>query len=178
MIEVESKFSVENAKIIREEIKKIEKFERIDLKVDDYYTLEDLNQRPQKSLRIRKINGFYIANFKHRLSYKNGVYAKKEVEFVIDNIESFLGLIKDFGFRKWLRKEKRCEIYGIKKNFQIELNHVKGLGWFIEIEYLVDSESKIEKARREVVKVMKELGFDENDAVKEGYTRMLWDKMH
>jgi len=52
---------------------------------------------------------------------------------ILDNIfnqKHYLKLTKEV--RKWLRKEKRCEIYTIKKNFHIELNHVKNLGWFVE----------------------------------------------
>lgn len=171
------KVLVRNPGAVREKIKKLGRYKGLDIKVDDYYTLETLDHYPQKSLRIRKIDGYYIVNFKHALSYEKGVHAKKEVEFKVSNIKDFLGLIQDFGFRKWLTKKKRCEIYRIKNNFHIELNHVKGLGWFVEIEYLSDIKG-IDKARNEVARIMKELGFAKKDVVKPGYTKLLWDKKH
>lgn len=177
MIEVETKVLVRNPDAVRNKIKKLGRYKGLDIKVDDYYTLEDLRHYPQKSLRIRKIDGYYIVNFKHALSYEKGVHAKKEVEFKVSNIKDFLVLISDFGFRKWLTKEKRCEIFEIKKNFHIELNNVRGLGWFVETEYLSDVKG-IEKARNEVAKVMKELGFAKKDVVKHGYTKLLWDQKH
>lgn len=128
-------------------------------------------------MRIRKRKGIYEVNFKQRISYKKGIHAKKESEFNVSDIKNFVELIKDFGFRKWLRKEKLSEVYTIKKNFHVELNKVKNLGWFLEVEYLAE-ENEIAEARREVVRIMRLLGLKKKDVVKEGYTKMLWDKIH
>ena len=177
MIEVETKIRVANPKKIRKEARKLGRFIGTEFKVDDYYALNVDDKYPGRSLRIRKVNGFYIVNFKHGLSYKKGVHAKKEVEFKVSNINDFLNLIRDFGFKRWLRKEKRCEIYKIKDNFQIELNNVKNLGWFVEIEFLVKKESEIKKARDNVANIIRKLGLDERNAIKKGYTKMILEKM-
>jgi adenylate cyclase class 2 len=178
MIEVEAKVFVKNLKDARKKARVLGKFTRKEKKVDDYYTLEDLNSYPKKSLRIRKIDGYSIVNFKKRLSYKKGIWAKKEVEFKTSNINDFLKLIGDFGFRKWLTKEKECEIYKIEPNFQIELNKVRDLGWFMEIEYLVESKNDIRAARDEVIKILGKMGYKPGDSIKTGYTKQLWDKKH
>lgn len=175
MIEVEGKISVSNINKIENMVKRIADYKGTEKKVDDYYTLEQLNHYPHKSLRIRKRKGFYEVNFKKSLSFKNGVHAKKEVEFKINDYDGFLNLIQDFGFKKDLRKEKMTKLYEIKPNFHIELNHVRGLGWFLEIEYLSD-EKGIEKARNEVLRIVKILGYKEKDLIKSGYTKMLWGK--
>ncbi len=175
MIEVEAKIRISNSKKVIKKIGAISKYQGTERKVDDYYTLEDLSHYPRKSLRIRKRGGFYEINFKHRLSYINGVHVKKETEFRVSNIDGFLNLIRDFGFKKWLRKEKITKLYKIRDNFHIEMNNVKGLGWFLEIEYLTDKK-RIEKARIEVLKFVRKLGFKEKDLISEGYTKMLWDK--
>lgn len=179
MIEVESKVSVKPSMIgkIRTRAREIGKYARKEFKVDDYYTLESLDSYPEKSFRIRRADGYYVINYKNPISYEKGVHAKNEVEFKVSDIKDFLKTIKDLGFRKFVRKEKRCEIYKIKKNFQIELNNVKNLGWFVEIEYLTNA-AGIGKARDEVARVFKMLGFGEKDIVKKGYTKLLWDKMH
>ncbi|MBI5804391.1 class IV adenylate cyclase [Candidatus Pacearchaeota archaeon] len=176
MIEVESKIKVRNPKEIRRRIRDFAKFSGKEEKIDDYYAL-NTNHYPKKSLRIRKRKGIYEVNFKQRISYKKGIHAKKESEFNVSDIKNFVELIKDFGFRKWLRKEKLSEVYTIKKNFHVELNKVKNLGWFLEVEYLAE-ENEIAEARREVVRIMRLLGLKKKDVVKEGYTKMLWDKIH
>lgn len=137
-----------------------------------------LNKYPKKSLRVRKRSGFYEVNFKQSLPYKRDVHAKKEVEFKVSDIKNFLALIKDFGFKKWLTKEKTTYLYKIKPHFNIELNYLKGLGWFIEVEYLVSKKSQISPARFEINKVLNLLGFSKSDIVKSGYTKQLWDKKH
>ncbi len=180
MIEVETKVFLGDKSLddARKRAKEIGNYLGALTKIDDYYTLEDLNHFPKKSLRVRRVGGFYIVNFKRRLSFKDSIHAKKEVEFEASDIRCFLKLIADFGFKKWLTKEKTCEIYKIKGNFHIELNNVKGLGWFAEVEYLVDDESEIEAARKEVLSVMERMGYKKKDFVKQGYTKLLWNKTH
>ena len=175
MIEVEAKAKIMNPERFRILAQKIGKYKGKERKIDDYYTLESISKYPQKSLRVRKRLGSYEINFKQRLFYSENVYAKKETEFKVSNVEDFLRLIKDFGFKKWITKEKYTELYEIKKNFHIEINHVKKLGWFIEVEFLSDLKNA-EKAKKEVEKVIKILGLHKRDMVKEGYTKLLWNK--
>lgn len=185
MIEVEAKVFIsstnnDDVRTLRNKIRTIGKFLRTIKKVDDYYTLENLKRYPRKSLRIRKESGknkqgSYIVNFKKSLGYKKGIHAKKETEFRVSDISGFLSLIDDFGFKKWLRKEKKTELYFIKENFHIELNFVKSLGYYLEVEYLSNMKGK-EKARSEVLNVLKRLGVSDGKVVKEGYTKLLWDK--
>lgn len=175
MIEVEAKVKVGNLEGLRDRIKKIARFARREKKVDDYYTLESRGRYPKKSLRVRRKKNYHEVNFKQWLSYKKGVYAKKEVEFKVSDLPGFYELLEDFGFRRWLRKVKDTELYKIKDNFHIELNYVKNLGWFMEIEYLC-RENEIGKARHEVLNVLKKLGVGRKNIVKKGYTRILWEK--
>src|SRR6185436_6256700 len=93
-------------------------------------------QYPEKSLRVRDMGSIREVNFKKRNSLTNGIYAKKEVQFQISDVKGFFELIKDFGFRKWLHKEKTTELYKTNHGVHIELNHVKKLGWFLELEVL------------------------------------------
>jgi len=177
MIEVEAKIKITNPRKFRNKISSIGKFVKKEKKIDDYYTLETLKKYPTKSLRIRKREKGYEINFKQQLSYVKGVHAKKESEFTASNLNNFLELIKDFGFKKWLRKEKISESYEINKNFHIELNKVKHLGWFLEIEYLTNKQN-IKNSRKKILKVIKKLGLDKEKIIKEGYTKMLWTKKY
>ena len=174
MIEVEAKVRIPDINAFRRKIKNKYNFIRKEKKIDDYYTLENLNSYPKKSLRIRKREEVYEINFKQKLSYIKGVHVKDEHEFVIRNIAPFIELIEDFGFKRWLRKEKTTELYNIGKNFNIEINYVKKLGWFLEIEYLC-KKSEINYSRKKVLEVVKKLGINKREVIEIGYTRMLWD---
>src|SRR3989344_6248484 len=175
MIEVEAKIKIKNPEEFRKKISEIARLIKKEKKIDDYYTLESLKIYPKKSLRVRKTNQGYEINFKQHLSYVNGVHAKKEQEFKVTDIQNFLSLIKDFGFKKWLTKIKYSETYEISKNFHVEINNVKKLGWFIEIEYLA-KQNEISYARTQVLKIIGELNLDKESIIKEGYTKLLWDK--
>ncbi|MBS3083180.1 class IV adenylate cyclase [Candidatus Pacearchaeota archaeon] len=171
-IEVETKVPVKNVVDVRERIRKIAKFVKKETKKDDYYSLEYF-QYPEKSLRVRDMGAVREVNFKERKDYSNGVHAKKEVQFEISDIKGFFELIKDFGFRRWLHKEKTTELYKTKDGVHIELNHVKKLGWFLEIEVLCASKD-VSSARKKVVAVRDRLGFSEKDSEVRGYTKQLW----
>jgi predicted adenylyl cyclase CyaB len=175
MIEVEAKAKIINPERFRILAQKIGHYKGKERKIDDYYTLENPKSYPKKSLRIRKKSSSHEVNFKHTIFYENGVHAKKETEFKISDIEGFVKLIHEFGFKKWLTKEKYTELYEIKKNLHIELNHVKNLGWFIEVEFLSNLKN-VQKAKKEVLEIMKKLGIKGKDFVKEGYTKLLWER--
>lgn len=177
-IEVESKISLKGKNIseVRKRIKSIAKFIKIEHKKDDYYSLEYFDY-PQKSLRIRDFGKILEVNFKKRGSYVNGVHAKTEVQFKVSDLKGFYNLIRDFGFRKWLHKEKITELYRTHDGVNIELNKVKKLGWFIEIEYLCPPKD-VPKGRQKVTKVRNALGFTIKDVEKKGYTKQLWELKH
>ncbi len=175
MIEVEAKVRLHDLNLIRKKIKEIARFIKIENKIDDYYTLDSLKKYPHKSIRIRKRNKTFEINFKQRISFNRGIYAKNEHEFILHDIDPFLNLIKDFGFKHWLRKEKKTELYQISKNFHIEINNVKNLGLFLEIEYLCEKKD-IKKARISIGRILRFLSIEDKDLIAEGYTKILWGK--
>ncbi len=177
MIEVEAKAAIARVEPIRRIAATLGSYIGKEHKVDDYYALFS-NGYPHKSIRIRKHDAFYEVNFKHSISYLKGVHAKQETEFKVSNVKDYLALLKDIGYRIWLRKAKNSYVYEIHKHFHIEINHVRGLGWFAEVEYLVHKKSEIRKARKEVLRILNQLGFNENDLIKAGYTKLLWKKKH
>ncbi len=173
-IEVETKipFKEKDLSSVRDRIKKIARFVKKQTKKDDYYTLEYF-QYPEKSLRVRDMGKIREVNFKKRISFVNGIHAKKEVQFQISDIKGFFDLIQDFGFRKWLHKEKTTELYRTKSGVNIELNHVNKLGWFLELEVLC-SNKDINNARKKIKEAREALGFSEKDSEVRGYTKQLW----
>ena len=176
-IEVESKIKVSKPDELRKKIKKIARFVKIENKIDDYYALDSAGVYPKKSLRVRDKSKKVEVNFKQPISYENGIWAKRESEFEVSDLKNFFGLLKDFGFKKWLRKEKKTELYKTNDGVNIELNQVKNLGWFLEIEVLA-AENEIKEAMKKVENVRRELGLRGEDVEKLGYTKELWAMRH
>lgn len=177
-IEVEAKVKVSDVKDARVKIKKIAKFVKKEKKVDDYYSLER-RRYPKKSLRVRDEGKKRVVNYKGRRKYFKGIWAKEEVEFEVSDLKNFFNLIADFGFRKWLRKTKNTELYRTKDGVHIELNFVRDMGWFIEIEVLCDDDpKKIRNARKRIHEIMKDLNVRKRFVIKKGYTKLLWAMKH
>ena len=172
-IEVESKIKINNPEETRKKIKKVAEFVKIEKKIDDYFSLEK-GVYPKKSLRVRDKGNKVEVNFKKWVSYNDGVHMKKESEFEVSDLKNFFSLLVDFGFERWIRKEKRTELYKTKDKVSIELNYVKKLGWYVEIEILC-KERDMKKAKKRIIEIRKALRLDKN-VEKEGYTKILWKK--
>jgi adenylate cyclase class 2 len=181
-LEVETKIKIPDSdvKLQRERIKKIAKFVKKGKKVDDYFAIQKMGY-PKKAFRTRTTKNRIEINFKKWLTkyWTKEVVVKQEFEFSIpkENFKDMIELFYDMGFKEWVRKVKWNETYKWKKDprVSIELNKVKHLGWFIELEYLA-KKHEMRKARRKIQKVLKELEIKPFMIDNTGYTKMLWYK--
>ncbi len=186
LLEVETKVKLDKGEVndLRKRILKIAKFEKKKSKSDDYFAIPlkrtgIIRRYPKKAFRIRDDGDKYVINFKHwlRKYWTKEVVIKEEYEFQTKSPDKFLALMFDLGFKQWLKKFKVSESYTYKKNkkVNIEINKVKHLGYFMEIEYIAEKR-EMKKAIRVVYEILKELEIDLKDVTNVGYTRQLWDK--
>lgn len=182
LLEVETKVRIKNVNALRKKIQKIARFVKKETREDDYFALKRKFRKhayPKKAFRIRESGKEYVVNFKKWLTkyWDREVIVKEEFEFKIKDPTQFLELMKDHGFVQWMRKLKTSESYVHKKDKQIiiEINKVRHLGYFLEIEYLA-KKSEMEKAKRKIKNVLKELEIAPKQIDNTGYTKMLWDK--
>ncbi len=180
-LEVETKVKIENVPKLRNKIKKIARFEKKESRGDDYFALQKRGY-PKKSFRIRDDGEKMIVNFKKHLKslWKQGVVVKREFEFELSDMKhigNFLALLEDFNFKEWVKKRKTTESYLYKKDKRvvIEINKVQHLGYYMEIEYKAKL-SEVERARKKILQVLRELEIDKNQIDNIGYTRRLYDK--
>ncbi len=178
--EVETKIKINKKELplLREKIEKIAAFSKREIKKDSYFAIKK-NNYPQKAFRIRLKGKDSVVNFK-KLSkryWKSGIVVKEEFEFKLINIENFLALMRDLGFEEWIKKTKISDSYLYKKDRRvvIEINKVENLGYFLEIEYLAEKH-EIERAKRKIYLVLRELNIKSSYIDNTGYTKMLWGK--
>ena len=182
-LEVETKVKLNDSQIpaLRKKIKQIATLEKKGTKADDYFAIQEKGY-PKKAFRIRAMKDTYEVCFKKWITklWTKEVVVKQEFEFNLkgkESMEDLMALLKDFGFKEWVKKIKRNETYKHKKNkkISIEINFVKHLGYFMEIEYLCQK-SDVEKAINAITNTLKELEIDFNQIDNTGYTKMLWYK--
>lgn len=181
-LEVETKVPLKDSEVadLREKIKSIAKLKKKGKKIDDYFAV-NTSTYPKKSFRIRKMKDHSEVTFKRPVKkyYTNEVVVKQEFEFALDGKdqkEDMLELFKDIGIKEWVRKVKRNETYSLKKDktLSIEINHVKHLGYFMEIEYLCQPKD-VKKATKLITSVLRQLEIKPSRVNNKGYTRALWD---
>ncbi len=182
-LEVETKVKLNDSQIpaLRKKIKQIATLEKKGTKADDYFAIQEKGY-PKKAFRIRAMKDTYEVCFKKWITklWTKEVVVKQEFEFNLEGREEaqdLISLFKDLGFKEWVKKIKRNETYKYKKNktLSIEINHVKHLGYFMEMEYLCQK-SEAKKGINLITKVLKELEIDFNQIDNTGYTKMLWYK--
>lgn len=185
ILEVETKIKIDNSEVqkIRKRIREIARFSKKGKKADDYFAIQKKPQYyPKKAFRIREMKDKYEVNFKKHLKnlWTKDIVVKQEYEFSLkgkEQVEDLLELFRDLGFKEWIKKIKWNETYKWKEDpkVSIELNRVKHLGYFIELEYL-GKPHEVEKARKKLRKVMKQLNIKPEQIDNTGYTKMLWYK--
>ncbi len=185
-LEVETKVKIDDDKVreLRERIKKIAVFVKKGKKEDDYFAIRRKIKScyPKKAFRIRAMKDEFEVNFKKWLVkyWTHDIVVKQEFEFKLkgkEAVEDLLALFRDLGFREWVKKTKYNETYAYKKDkrLSIEINNVKNLGYFLEMEYL-SQPAEIERARKRIREVLKILKINPEQIDNTGYTKMLWYK--
>lgn len=181
-LEVETKVALNKDEVpeLRKRILKIAKLEKVGIRGDDYFAIK-AEDYPKKAFRIRNKGEIHEINFKRWLTkyWTKDIVVKEEFEFEIEtkNLNSFIALMKDLGFIEWMKKIKHSESYRYSKNkkVDIEINKVKHLGYFMEIEYLCPK-NELEKARKTIRSILKSLQINPDKIDNTGYTKMLWYK--
>ena len=137
---------------------------------------------PRRAFRVRATKDEFEVNFKKWMKklWTHDIVVKQEFEFRLkgkEEVEDLLALFKDLGFREWVQKTKWNETYKYNKDprLSIEINKVKHLGWFIEMEYLCQLK-ELDKARAVIREALKTLCVSQDQIDNTGYTKMLWYK--
>ena len=119
----------------------------------------------------RKRGGDYFFEIKQRKTIK-GIESNLEMEWKIKDIGKFRELLRKMGMKVGIKKQKKSHRFRYN-DFIIELNHVRLLGHYLEIEKIVQKEGDIPKTKRDLIKLFKELGFTAKDFEARPYLELL-----
>lgn len=145
---------------------------------DTYYTYGHVRGYSSERFRLRRSGGSATVTAKEKVEVR-GVEASREHEFKVDDPEAFKRFAAMFGFKVMVEKRKKGRRYlvgagsGSDIDATVELVEIEGLGDFIEIEVMVESEKEVGKARERISEIMAELGIPESDLEQRPYTLML-----
>ncbi len=101
--------------------------------------------------RIRCVNNNCLIEFKE-INRKSG--AGIEIKSEISDVNLGVDFLNKLGFKEAFTVDKKRQSYKYK-DFSIDLDEVEKLGFFVEIEKIVDSYNKKEIAKKECLELLK-----------------------
>jgi len=171
-IEVEIKAWVQEVDRLREEIQAIAEFQNSYEKRDTYFSWP---RQETPLFRIRREAESNTVNYKQK-ERADGIEVNREHEFQVDDAEAFINFCKYLEYEEYIEKQKQGELYSFE-NVGIELSLVEGLGWFVEIEILVDLQSEVSAAREKLREVLQALSVPEDKIEPRYYYELLEEKI-
>lgn len=185
-MEVELKAHVKDWQLLKERIEQQVGLEGpvYELKDDIYYCREGEDalfrlRLEQKGPSFSKLAGQVVFTRKYK-QLKEGIEVNEELEFCCDANEAeaadtfFLSL----GFEHYTRKTKKGYFYTWKVDaslppLHLELVEVGSLGWFLEMEFVLEDEKKVPLARTFLRTILAQLGVDEQAIESRYYMHLL-----
>jgi len=180
--EIEIKFCLTKSSYqkLEKKLAKLAKFTGDNRQIDRYFNAPHRDflapKHPIEYLRLRESNGSSSINYKFWYQNSKGTSTHcDEYESEISSTTALKKILTKLDFKEYLTVDKTRKSYIVDDNFEVDLDEVKGLGFFVEIETLRDFGS-VEKARAEIMKLAKSLGVDTSKVDKYGYVFALLKK--
>ena len=183
-IEIEIKIEVNESsfKNARNLLRKIAIKKGKTKQIDTYYSSKEegylgAEKFPYKWLSIRERDGKKIINYKYY--YPEGAEKHEycdEFETEVSNSEMMDLIFNKLGANKIAIVDKIREKYIFKDEFEIVLDTVKDLGYFIEVEALKD-QGGVTKTRQKVKDFINDLKIEDYRTDYRGYPFLVFEKM-
>ncbi|TXT56488.1 MAG: hypothetical protein BAJATHORv1_20077 [Candidatus Thorarchaeota archaeon] len=183
-IEVEIKIPVDDMSLLRKKISQIDTEDLgVQLQKDVYFDHPCRSfESTDEALRIREI---YVSMDEKNpisveLTYKGPkigslTKSREETSVEITLHHNLPRLLNQLGFTLVGMVKKNRQKYGYD-DVTITLDHVEGLGDFIEFEKIVNTPDVVEKAESDLFRLAKSLGLDSSQAIRLSYLELLLDK--
>lgn len=172
-IEVELKARVEQPESIKSTLQQRFGPPRRIHRQDQYYKKDG---DPFDAIRLRQEDQRCIVSYKDKKQHR-GIEQNSEIEFDVTDSVSFGRFLAMLGFFPSYRKEKIVLAFPCRSDRPLyELVEIPNIGWFIEIEMLVEEQGNIEEARDSVLRALSSLGLSEKDIEHRTYKEMLGHK--
>jgi len=141
--------------------------------VDEYFTPKDRDftaVRPVAEwLRLRETESKYSVNYKYwHYDAAGRSHYCDEYESAVEDIVAMRHLFEALKFRKLVTVEKIRKAWRFK-DWEVAIDHILGLGDFIEIEYKGSARVNPDEETNKMIKFLKNLGVDKIERNYHGY---------
>lgn len=176
-IEIKLPLSQRHFMKIKRILRRTALYKKTTKQIDTYFTPSHRNfvkpQYPFEWFSMRKRGNKTILNYKHFHPENKKIMTHcDEFETQVQNPDVMYKILKALDFSKLVTVEKRRETYLVSDTFEIALDTVTDLGYFIEIEALKHSKD-IDKTRTKLLQYAKQLGLPVTHTDFRGYPYLL-----
>ena len=182
MIEVEVKVSVKCIKDVEEKLQKSGFIKAKCVKESDVYFDNSCNEikNNDQALRIRSCKDLSDDVETCFLTFKgpkmdNLSMTRKELEMQVECAEVGKEILVSLGYNQIYPVIKHRQYYH-KNSMTACLDRVEGLGDFLELEIIVNREDEKPETLNRLMDLLKELGYGEEDIIRESYLSMIQTK--
>jgi predicted adenylyl cyclase CyaB len=170
--EVELKAWVKQPTIVEAAAARLGTFRGESTKEDVYFRRRGDNQTvPFNRYRLRREGEQAVVTFKQQVE-AGDTEVNEEVEFTVSEARAFFRFAHYLGYEPFVVKHKISRVYRVGR-VNIELNEVKHLGHFAEIEILCQETAEISLAQAEIRHLLLRLGLREADLEPRRYIEMI-----
>ena len=131
-----------------------------------------------EALRIREIQSLTDDRSQAVITFKGKkldrvTMTRKELETEVGSAVIAEQLLAALGYRAVEPRVVKTREHYHRRNMNVCLDHVEGLGDFLELELVIPEDQDQEKAMEEIEDVMESLGYDMTDSITNSYLSML-----
>ncbi|MBN2874794.1 MAG: class IV adenylate cyclase [Spirochaetales bacterium] len=174
MYEVELKARVDNLVDVERRLSTFATFVRSVDKTDEYWHGPGWrSERGTKGFRLRRDGKRSVVTLKSK-SVSEGIETNLETEFEVSDANAFRALVKRLSCEPYYSKQKTGVTYEYD-SCTIELVSVDGLGSFIEIECLLQSNDSflVRDAKARLRSILAKSGVSESSIEERGYAELI-----
>ncbi len=168
MFEVEAKVPIKRGdyKALKKRLTDLAEYLGTRRSDDAYY-----EKLKKATIRIRKRGGEYSFDLKRR-EVIEGIESNIEMEWKLSNPVAWRRILNRLKLDPNIRKTKKTELYKMK-GFLIELNEIRSLGYYLEIERVVKGKADVRQAKKELIQLFKDLGYSQSKFEPKRYLELL-----
>ena len=170
-MEIKVKLTKEEYEKLNKKMKLIGKFLLQSNQQDIYYRSDYFVSDNNKLLRLRLSGNKEVLTYK---TYNNNMYCE-EYEVEIDNSNNMIKIFDSIGLKKITEVKKKRYIYSYQNKYEISLDKVDNLGYFIEIEVKGTINNYFEEYDN-LLKNSKNLGLNLNNIEQKRYPQLMINK--